>query len=126
MTAKILSWATFGLIALGALPIVANPTFTASSTSEFLQSRINVRPLETLPPCGTCYLEKSQEFDVLYAVDRNSICTPERPYRTMAHLSTKVPCDSGGYWICEDVSALKCSTYVERPVCPQDTCVKGG
>jgi hypothetical protein len=78
----------------------------------------------TLPPCGACNIQPSQEFQKPYAIDRNALCTPTNPYRVTIRLATKVICQYGSYWICEDTSSSACDNYIERPTCPEDSCAK--
>jgi len=124
MTAKTLSWATFGLLTLGTAPIMADPSVAASSTSEYFNDRKPQPYSGTLPPCGSCSIENSVEFQKGYAIDPNTICPPEKPMRVIVRLATKVPCTGGSYWLCQDTSTMTCSVPVARPECPQDSCAK--
>ncbi|HSI72960.1 MAG TPA: hypothetical protein VK934_07265 [Fimbriimonas sp.] len=118
MTAKILSWGTFGLLLAGSLPFVSNSEVSASANYA-------IPPAPgSIPACGACNTSPPQEFQKLYAIDRNALCAPETPYRVSARLATKIICENGSYWICEDTSSSACNTYISRPECPQDTCAK--
>jgi hypothetical protein len=120
MTAKTLSWATFGLLLTGSIPFVSNPEVAAAAQPDVLPLVTTLPP--TLPACGACYLKPTQEFQKAYAIDRNALCASDVPYRVTVRLASKIICLNGSYWVCEDTSSMTCSAYIERPECPQDSC----
>ncbi len=121
MTAKALSWTTFGLLTLGSLPFVSDPAVAAASDNiVFAQNT----PIDPVPLCGACNIKPTQEYQKPYAIDRNTLCPPEQPYRVTMRLSSKIMCMNGSYWVCEDTSSMACSLYAERPACPQDSCAR--
>ncbi len=121
MTAKTLSWATFGLLLTGSVPFVSNPDIIERTSAYNGLPAPNPGPL---PDCGNCNIQPPQEFQKPYALDPNSLCTPSQPFRLWMRLSSKIICDSGSYWVCEDTSTMHCSVKIARPACPQDTCAK--
>jgi hypothetical protein len=123
MTAKILSWTTFGLLLAGSVPFVSDPSVTAS-VNAFATAPGGGTITPSLAPCGACNVKPTQEFQKGYAIDRNSLCDPATPYRVTIRLASKIICEGGSYWLCEDTSSMSCSTYTERPTCPEDTCAK--
>ena len=122
MTAKTLSWTTFGLLIAGSAPFVSNPA--VASVSAGLGDNGYNALTSTLPACGACNIKPTQEFQKAYAVDPNSLCPPDEPYRITMRLSSKIICTNGSYWVCEDTSSMACSQYSPRPLCPQDSCAR--
>jgi hypothetical protein len=119
MTAKTLSWATFGLLISGSIPFVSNPDVTAAALPEYNNTLVETVPL---PECGACNIKPTQEFQKAYAIDRNALCAAATPYRVTVRLASKILCENGSYWVCEDTSSMTCSVYAPRPECPQDGC----
>jgi hypothetical protein len=120
MTAKILSWTTFGLLLAGSVPFLANPEVAESSIS--LSSPYTAYSGIPIPQCGACNIQPTQEFQKAYAIDKNALCASDKPYRIAVRLSSKILCQNGAYWVCEDTSSMICSAFLPRPECPQDTC----
>jgi hypothetical protein len=123
MTAKTLSWMTFGLLATSALPFLADPSVASAASSDLARTDRHAYG-SVLPNCGACHVQPDQEYRKWYAIDRNALCPSDLPYRVVVRIATKVICQYGSYWMCSDTSSMECSTFVERPECPNDSCAR--
>ncbi len=119
MTAKTLSWATFGLLLSGSIPFVSNPEFVAATQPGASGTPPNPVPL---PSCGECNISPTLEYQKPYAIDLNALCSAPTAYRIATRLASKIICTNGSFWVCEDTSSLTCGAFLARPSCPQDTC----
>jgi hypothetical protein len=128
MTAKALSWTTFALLVGCAYPFVANPDVSKGVSSDIRGGGIalmqKTEPTHPLPICGKCNIRKAEEYSLQYAIDKNALCPPETPYRLVGRINAKIICEGGGYWLCDDHSTKECRTLIERPPCPNDTCMR--
>jgi hypothetical protein len=120
MTAKLLSWSTFGLLIAGAFPFVSDTSVAPAASASLSRSTYSIAPI--LPACGACRIKADEDYHKIYAIDRNALCASAEPYRTVSRLSTKVYCENGTYWVCQDFSTMTCNVYIERPPCPNDNC----
>lgn len=77
-----------------------------------------------LPNCGRCNIKPPIYFTTTYAIELYNICEPQQPYRLWGRTNQKVMCQNGSYWFCDDNSSNLCSTYLERPACPDNTCIR--
>lgn len=109
---------------MGSLPFVANASVAASASADLIGRTSNVATTDSLPSCGQCYIKPSEEYVKAYAIDKNTLCTPDKPYRVFARMTTKVICEGGGYWFCDDTGTMWCDVYIARPPCPNDTCAR--
>jgi hypothetical protein len=126
MTGKLVSWTTFGAIAVAMVPFAAHPTVRTGASTTDIASRsmyaMELVGVSPVPKCLNCNAENREEYFDDYAIDKNTACVPEKPYRLFVRLNTKILCDNGGYWLCDDASSSTCTTWKERKPCPSNTC----
>jgi hypothetical protein len=125
MTSKILSWATFTIVTVGALPLLASANVAPNVSSQAITPLAHAQ--DTLPNCGRCSTRPPILFSTTYADELYNICnTAPKLYRLWGRTNQKVLCTYGIYWFCDDSSTNTCTTLVERPPCPDNTCLRTG